>query len=216
MKKLGLSVLILTCLCLTACDDSLEGSLSNTSELSIKDKKGNLQVIAPGSRATKMEVGDGGKKLEIKFKDAAGKKQEIKMSVPQGSIPSHSGSIDLRGATIGQSFDLAGNVDTRVDASPSTQGTESCTIYTTEYVCHDVEVTDENGNKHTELRCGNEEVAHSGNRQVMSHSETTTVSASVQFLDSQTRLAIGQFNGSNSQSQTIQDYAGPCEMGWGL
>jgi hypothetical protein len=111
---------------------------------------------------------------------------------------------------MGQGFDLAGTVRTDVQEGMPYSGTESCTVYVPQQVCRQVVVHRPDGTTHVETRCSIEQVARTGSRQYRTHTRTTTVSASAQFLDGVTKAQIGTFNGSNSQAETLRDYTGPC------
>src|SRR5690349_15921552 len=106
MKKLFNVVIAL--LFLTACEP-LTGRLNVSKELGIRDKKGNIKLIAAGQYDTIFEY-DGYEKLKIEFKKAEKYKQkdiEIKPKVGKLDFPKDNGDFSISAGQLGQDWMLS-------------------------------------------------------------------------------------------------------------
>ena len=227
MKKLiAIPILSLT---LAGCN-GLEGILSIQGPLSIVVKKGQAVPLNPGSsvRAT-IEVEKDGREIDIKFKDSMGKDRKAELKLPPGvQVPQYSGTFSVLGSQVGQPFNLSGSIDTQVDESPRYRTRESCTETDRELVCYWVERPvpgpgpgpgphpghghpgHGGGGIHREQVCEWRLVTLYGDREVEYHNRITTVRGLADFTDPSSNMLLATFSGSNSRSEKIYDYVGPC------
>jgi hypothetical protein len=208
MKKL--IPLMMIALLGTACDD-LEGTIQVQAPLTLKTKKETI-TLAPGSQWAKFDLDEDDRQLEIKVKDAKGKEKKAELNYRPGTvIPKHSGTFLLTGAESGQSFDLRGAVDTDVNEGPSINTTETCTYQRPIRVARDVPVFNKEGKVvgyrreyYTEYQ------TFYGRREIRYHNRHTTISGNSEFVQPQTGAVLATFAGSNSFSETINEYTGSC------
>ena len=134
MKKLFNVMLAL--MFLTACEP-LSGLLTVSKELKVRDKKGNIKLIAPGQYDTIFEY-DGYEKLKIEFKNAEKYKQkdiEIKPKVGKLDFPTDNGDFSISTGQLGQDWMMTGNITTVEDRSDKINSIERCYITRREQDC---------------------------------------------------------------------------------
>lgn len=91
-------------------------------------------TVAPGQFQAKATIGKSGSKKQIKLEIANGEKPTVVKIQFSKDIPLGS-EFTLAAAQIGQSFDMVGRMDTKVEKSPEYSGYEHCTYQYPQTVC---------------------------------------------------------------------------------
>ena len=234
--KMKLSILTKTMiatsllLALSACKD-LSGSLVTNEKISLRAARADVD-IQPGTYRGALKV-QSKKKINLELELPQGKvvaafktKQNLKDLKPGDKI-------EISAKDSGQPYDVAGVYDVDHSSSSPVRTTESCTYYTTEYRCHEVQDREQcdtvtecgtnaqgeqickertrcsgGGGSHTE--CGNESVAHSGTHEVEYYHSTRTEFVALKILASDKRV-VAEFKGSDSDSDKHYTYQGSCD-----
>jgi hypothetical protein len=205
MKKLMLG--LCAALALTACDE-MTGTNVVTETLNAVDKKGKQVSIKPGTYKMGFKYDQKHRELEIKIKKSSEQGKDVKLKLAVASdvtMPRDNGSFMLASNQIGQSWDLEGQVDTQSVDSDTTRTTESCSIPTTEYVCH--ETCDSEG-CNCSTTCADETVYIPGSHEVEYYYTTTTRTVNMQFKEAASTLA--RFNAVNVSTNIHYTYEGTC------
>jgi hypothetical protein len=189
---------------LMGCDDDITGSLNVRAPFVIKDKKGKDVAQSVGLKTMNIDrdESDGRVELKLNFKDEKNKdRQAILKNV---SIPKSSGKWRIAGASVGQAFDVAGDVVATESNGPQSQSTESCTYYTSEYVCHPVKQVNPDGTVTWIKDCGYEQVAHTGYKKVIDHQHYASVHADLEFI-AQSGETLATWVGDRTWSEVVGD-----------
>jgi hypothetical protein len=216
--KLRHLAFLLPVVALTGCDNDITGTFTAYSTIELKDKDKKLVQIQPGSIEMNIDPEDAGNTskqvIKLNFKDAAGKKRQVKLSAKGVILPTYSGSFVVPAHVSGQNIDFAANVDTQESDSGQSHGTESCTFYTYERVCRQVQHQRPDGTWYWTYECHYENVAHIGSKEVITHQHYTQVTAHADFNAPGSSQVLGSFAGTRSYSQTVYDYVGDCRGGF--
>lgn len=208
MKKLV--PLLLLSLFAMACDD-LEGTIQVQSPLTLKTKKETI-TLSPGTKNAKLDLDEGDREIEIKFKDSNGKDKEAKVKFPAGTvIPKYSGSFTIESGKSGQNFTLNGTVNTDVREGNSISTTESCTYQREVVHYREVPVYNNKGQiigYRREAYVTYQTVY--GSRNIRYHNKTTVVVGQALFVEPQNGSTIATFNGRRAWTETIYEYRGRC------
>jgi hypothetical protein len=122
----ALSLLAIAC-------NKLEGQLNVTTEFKLKNSKGDNHLIRVGTYTADLDKKTLSKKIVLRLNNDNDEKFEFK--IPDGAkIPSN-GAFTLKSSDIGQSVDLAGNVNTNVKRSETREDWTPCTFQEPYVVC---------------------------------------------------------------------------------
>jgi hypothetical protein len=216
--KLTKIALLIPVVALMGCDNDITGSFTAYSTVQLKDKDGKQVEIAPGSIEMNIDPEDAGNTnkqvIKLNFKDAKGKKRQVKLNAKGVIMPTYSGAFVVPAHVSGQNIDFSAKVDTQEHDGGQYHGSESCTYYTYEKVCQQIKVYGPNGSWHWSWECHYENVAHYGTKEVITHEHYTQVSAQAEFNAPGTSQVLGTFSGTRSWSTTVYDYVGECRHGW--
>ncbi len=164
-------------------------------------QKGNKTLTVPAG-TYKTDLKNRTSSLTLKFKDQAGTKQKVKMTVPRGSVPSRNGSFYYQSAQIEQPFDLSGQISTQEERTPTQSNYEACTYQRQVQVC----TIDSTGRR----ICRLEYQTVTGTHQVMFHYviERSSVNVSLQTVED--RSIFGNFSGTQAVQYVVNEFSGPC------
>lgn len=131
IKTLGVAAMALF---LAGCDEiKFNGNLNVLEQIVFKQKQGSV-TVAPGQFAAKVTLSANNSKkkikLEIKNADPA---TEVKLEFDKDINIGE--TFNVTAAQLGQNFDLAGTMKTRVEQSPEQTSYESCTYQMPQTVC---------------------------------------------------------------------------------
>lgn len=123
---------------LVGCNEiNFSGLLNITEPVTFSQEGRALVTVNPGQFQTKASIGQSGNKkqikLEIKNADPA-----TKVTISFDKNINVGENFNLAAAQIGQNFDLAGTMLTKVENSPEQYGYESCTYQRPQTVCRGV------------------------------------------------------------------------------
>ncbi len=131
IKTIGVAAMALF---LAGCDEiKFNGNLNVLEQITFKQKQASV-VVTPGQFAAKVTLGATNTKkkikLEIKNADPA---TEVKLEFDKDINIGE--TFNVTAAQLGQNFDLAGTMKTRVEQSPEQTSYESCTYQMPQTVC---------------------------------------------------------------------------------
>lgn len=205
MKKQTIVLGLFAALTMTACEREFKGSIALSSPLQVKQKKG-IAVIPAGAFALELDV-ESKKEIELKIKTPAGKKEIKIKSSSDLLLPKEGGRVVISGAQTGQTFDIVGEVDHRVDESADRFRVESCSEVLSRRVCR----VDINGVE----SCATESITVPGQREVRYHTRTETRLLSAQLINRADGAVIGDMDGANRASEEIVTGRSGCRLNRG-
>ena len=196
MKLIRNSLLVISCLILSGCDDTFKGVLRLQQQVILKMKKSELAVPA-GNYNAEIKASSSKVKLKLTLNST---EHKIEFALPKGKKIRSFNDVDISPAASGQAYRLKGNEVTDVSNTGSVDSTESCTYYTTENQCgwvDEPEFCDSEGICHgggTEYICQDVQVGHSGTQSVTYYDTVYTTDRSIQLLDPNSQQTIGTFS----------------------
>lgn len=195
---------------LTACNNTLSGTMNAALSFQLNDKNGKAIDVAVGDQSVSVVVNSGN--IQIKLADIAGKNQTAQINLPKGTkIPTTDGSFAIPASESGQSVDVQGSVATSTSEGAEESQFQSCTWYSTETICQTVQVPGPTaGTTVSQQQCNQTQIANSGQQFVQFHDETTTLSGTLTLTNPATGAEVAQFIGENVSDQTVNDNVGAC------
>jgi hypothetical protein len=209
MKRilLCMGILLLSTSCLT-----IDGSLQVSEAFSVKKKSGFLNLktktvtVDPNSYAASLKV-KSDKNYVLNLKGGSIGEIDIPIKAEKDLEIPENGSFHISHESIGQPFDLSGEIATDVQLYNYTQGLQSCTWSVTEKRCDKVCVK-ETGK--CEVVCHNEVTTFDGQQMVATHQRSVTRDLSMEFMKADSTGVIAHFSGHDFESETIVDSKGTC------
>jgi hypothetical protein len=132
MKGLGLAAVAAF---LVGCNEiNFSGLLSVTDTITFADQNRVNITVPAGQFSTKASIGQSGKKKVIKL-EIATPNQPTKVQLSFDKNIEIGQTFTLTAAQIGQNFDMAGTMDTKVEKSPEYSRNEFCTYQMPQTVC---------------------------------------------------------------------------------
>ncbi|HAZ11183.1 MAG: hypothetical protein A2X86_08575 [Bdellovibrionales bacterium GWA2_49_15] len=141
--------------------------------------------------------------MTLKFKDQAGEKHKVKMSVPRNSMPSRNGTFHYESTQVEQPFDLSGQIATQEERRPTQSRYETCTYQRPIQVC----TIDPTGRR----ICRLEYQTVQGHHQVLFHYLISTSATLVTLEGATDRSLLGNFSGTQTVQYIVNEYTGPCQ-----
>lgn len=196
MKRNSLYVILGSLVCLSACNN-FNGGLTLTANTSIKDKKGKVSILPPGSYTTRIEPSLFGKKIRFEIDDNKGTTVKMQMpTIPEIANDHFEGTVRMAARDIGQAFDIEGQLDVRTETTGPFHRTVSC-VYDTVYerVCHDEVTRNPDGSTSRREVC--ETISHTiyGNRDEDYTVTDTDRFGKFQLVNAQTKEVTGSYDG---------------------
>jgi hypothetical protein len=210
-QKNALHLIPLACLfVLFGCDDSLNGTLQVQQPLSLITKKGKTEILQPGRLSMRLDSRERKSELSLKISTDGRRSKEIILKLPKDTkLPSY-GDINLSAQKLGQNFDLVGRVESEETETTPVLNYETCSETHYEHVCSLVPIQGRDGRTYYERQCRNEPATLSGNREVITHDETTHTELDLRFVDPRSGQNIAVFDGGRVDTRTVTDHQGPC------
>ena len=203
MKFKLLNAVILFPLFLVGCEH-LQGSLDVSSELALKDKRGKVFNLPPGSYAmewTQKHLA-GKKYIKIELKDASGREHNVRIPIPKDVVvSSNSDSFELKAEEIKQSYDLTGHFNLKHSDSEKVHATEYCEIPVYGY----------GYGYGYPYGWGYGGGYISGRREVTFHTHTITHSLNAELSSPTNSLSFAKFEGAHTERETVYDFRGYCQ-----
>lgn len=194
---------------LASCKTDVTGVLTLTSPLEIKHAvQSNVDdgyeewttetaTLSAGEHKAKLTL-SGCCTLILTKNPGSFRSQSYQIELPKNTeLPEENGHFELKGAHTGQSFDLLGELNTRISDGPRKRGYESCMFSDYRQVC------DHRG-------CYTQHYWRNGYEEVEYLDRTTTTQMRVAFNSSQESESIGKFEGSDTYTERVILYRGIC------
>lgn len=160
--------------------------------------------LSQGAHKVKYALLKKGKDTVINFIFDNDKSKNIIITSPEINL---NDEFHIAAADINQNFDISGQIDTDITRSSETDGLESCTYTTHEFLCHWVDIHTEKKTTR-EYICEDVIVSHEGRMHVRYYYLTTLKKMTGIFLQQNDELA--RFQTNNSNTDKIYTYKGAC------
>ncbi len=231
MKNLRVVLALASCLVLSACDESYDGTLNLQQPLTLNIKKGTLVVPMGQQRA---QVKASSSKIKLKLK-VDGKDSEVTFALPKGQKIKSFNDVNIAPEVSGQPYHLKGEENTDYSDSSPVRTTESCTFSTLErqcgyettprtcrnenvcglqpdgtQVCHAVPVC---SGGDTNYVCRDVSVTHYGTQDVEYYMSYSTTNRAVNIIDPSSQQTIGQFTNESTKSRKNYTHQSQCYEG---
>jgi hypothetical protein len=131
LKYFGMAAMLAV---LAACNEINFSGLLNVTEAITFAQSGNSVTVNPGQFQTKASLGQSGSEKQIKLEINNGS-NPTKVQISFDKNINIGETFSLTAAQIGQNFDLAGTLATKVENSPEQNGSEYCTYQYPQTVC---------------------------------------------------------------------------------
>jgi hypothetical protein len=232
VKLFQCTLLVMSCLILTACDETYEGQLNLQQQITLKLKKSEL-VVPMGVHNAKIKASKSEVKLELAV---AGKVQKIKFALPKGTKINSFNDVDLMPAVSGQPYQIKGEQKSEYLDTDPTHSSESCSFTTRENrcgyeqvpeVCRDEQRCEgPHGAKvcqpvrvcrggDTQYICREVTVTHTGSQDVEYYMTYTTTDRHLKIIDPNSQQSIGLFSHRETDSDKHYLSKGACLEGAG-
>lgn len=201
-------------LALSACQP-LKGPLQVSDHFRAITKDKKVIVVNQGNYDSEFKYDDRKREVEIKIKGLNGRNEKLKFKVPNSvHIPTTGGTFAIRGADIGQEFDLGGRVGYQVNDSELRRTRETCSYTVPERLCEVRRVCPDSPPGRPRRPCRNETfcrtVYHTvyGRQEVEFFVRSTYQSVEANF--SQGRRGLARLSADKNSVETITTYRSRC------
>ena len=230
MKLSQSTLLVMSCLILTACEETFEGQLNLQQQITLKLKKSEL-VIPMGVHNAKIKASNSEVKLEMVVD---GKERKIKFALPKGTKIKSFNDVDLVPAVSGQPYRIKGEQNSEYLDTDPISSSESCSFTTRENRCgyeHVPEVCRDEQRCEgphgaqvcqpvricrggdTQYICRDVTVTHTGIQDVEYYTTYTTTDRHLQIIDPNSQQSIGLFSHRETDSDKHYLSIGACLEG---
>lgn len=206
-------------LALVGCND-IKGQLTTQAPLELTMKNGKTVVVPVGDFDAKVKVAKDGKELKLEIKDVDGKNRKLTLKPTRPTkLPRKSGTFEIKGADVGQSWDIRGELRNETTTSDLRMDVEGCTVQYQVRRCngwgrgggwgYDGWGHDRYNDGHWR-NCYWDTISFPGQRRVSYREIREEFALDLAFVEAASEMALGDFKGGRVDTRRAYENIGPC------